>query len=194
MTSSLEPKFNKQLFENSPLRGLFEDDELSETEVRPFFNGKNPNLAILHEKPEHRVLLMLKAQGMSNREIAKRSGYTEAWMSQLFRQPWATALLSEFITDAGLDVLDTMIKAEAVPSLLRLVEVRDMELNPKTASVIASSCVSLLERHLGKPVQQVKVDQTTRTAASTVAEVDQKIKDLETETNRLLGVKPTTGA
>ena len=182
-------EFNKQLFQNSPLRGLFEEDDLSKVEARPFFNGRDPNLAILHEKPEHRVLLMLKARGLSNREIAMESGYTEAWISQLMRQPWATALLSELITSSGVDVLETLIKSEAVPSFRKLVEVRDMELNPKTAGVIANSCVAILERHLGKPQQHVKVESSNRTTLTSVHEVDAKIAELEAETNRLLGVK-----
>lgn len=181
--------FNRQLFANSGLQALFEDDELSQSSARPFFNSKDPNLAILHEKPEHRVLLLCKARGLSNREIAQQSGYTEPWISQLFRQPWARALLSEFLQEAGVDELSNLIRSEAIPSLTRLLEVRDMELTPKTAGVIASSCLSILERHLGKPVQQVKVESSNTTTLTTINEVDQKIADLEAETNRLLGVK-----
>ena len=80
--------FNKQLYENSGLKELFAEKE-GGTTANPLFNAREPNLAIMHEKPEHRLLLWMKAQGASNREIAYQSGYTEAWLSQLFRQPWA---------------------------------------------------------------------------------------------------------
>src|ERR1035438_3683488 len=85
------PKVNRQLYANSGLSELFADSEPT-APAEGFFNQKDPNLAILHEKPQHRLLLLLKMSGRTNTEIAKESGYTGPWLSQLFRQPWATAL------------------------------------------------------------------------------------------------------
>jgi hypothetical protein len=181
---------NKQLYENSGLRELFADSEQGNGDstvdpARPFFNSREPNLAIMHEKPEHRVLLMLKAQGLSNREIAKQTGYTEPWMSQLFRQPWAQRALSEFITNAGLDEVTQLLKGAAADSVRKLIDIRDNPLAP--VAVVRATCVDLLDRFMGKPAQHVHVEQSPIMTTNDVAEIDKKIEELNAETHRLVG-------
>jgi hypothetical protein len=175
---------NKQLYENSGLKELFDNSDEADDQSRPFFNQREPNLAIMHEKPEHRVLLMLKAQGLSNREIAEQTGYTEPWMSQLFRQPWAQAALSEFITNAGLDEVTQLLKGAAADSVRKLINIRDNPLAPP--SVVRATCVDLLDRFMGKPAQHVHVEQTTVSPES-VGEIDKKIAELEAEGKLLVG-------
>lgn len=182
---------NKQLFENSGLAELFADTPLAKVaeqrtvEGTALFNQRPPNLAILHEKPEHRLLLWMKAQGASNREISKESGYTEAWLSQLFRQPWAQALLVEMMTSAGMDVVQQTLKSAAPDSVFKLIELRD---DPDTpAAVQAKVCDSLLDRYLGKPKQQVEVQQTAQLSNESVEELDKRLAALEMEENRLAG-------
>lgn len=178
---------NKQLYENSGLKELFAESVASDssTPAPAFFNAREPNLAILHEKPEHRTLIMLKAQGLSNREIAQQCGYTDAWMSQLFRQPWAQRLLSEFITSAGLDEVTALLKGAAADSVRKLIDIRDNPLAP--LAVVRTTCVDLLDRYMGKPAQHVHVEQTTALSTEDVAEIDKKLAELNAETNRLVG-------
>jgi hypothetical protein len=173
--------FNKQLYENSGLKELFADNP---PQGDGFFNAHPPNLAILHEKPEHRTLLWMKAQGASNREIAYQSGYTEPWLSQLFRQPWAQERLVQIITDNGRDVVSELLKAAAPDSVLKLIDLRD---DPQTpAATVRATCENLLDRYLGKPKQQVEL-QSTNTTNLKVEELDTEIKRLENEERVLLG-------
>src|SRR3990172_584611 len=62
---------NYQAYDNSGLA----DSQVSEvlnSLNETLYGRKDPNLAILKEKPEHRLILLQKLKGMSNREIAKQ--------------------------------------------------------------------------------------------------------------------------
>lgn len=180
------PKFNKQLFENSGLDDLFRAEQERDADpLGVLFNEKTPNLAILHEKPEHRLLLWMKAQGSSNKEIAENSGYTMSWLSQLFRQPWAQTRLLEMMNAAGADRVTTLIKSAAEDSVMTLIELRD---DPKVSDATRRSAAdSLLDRYLGKPAQSVTVTQTTNPATESLDELNSRIDALTQEENRLLG-------
>jgi hypothetical protein len=179
-------KLNKQLYENSELKELFAADGGSdESRVRGFFNPLDPNMAILHEKPHHRVLLLCKMQGATNREIAEQSGFTEAWLSQLFRQPWAQRLLAEMMHEAGIDETRELLKEAQADSVRKLIEVRDDPTTPK--SVVRATCVDLLEQYSGKPTQRMQVEQVKHLTPEDVAELDKEIEQSEVELNRLTG-------
>ncbi len=178
--------FNRQLYKNSGLAELFAaDGGTDDSRARGFFNPRDPNLAIIHEKPEHRLLLLCKLQGASNREIAAQSGYTEPWISQLFRQPWAQRLLSEMMHEAGLDEVRALLKEAQVDSVRTLVALRD---DPKVpASVRRSTCVDLLEQYSGKPTQRVVVDSAKPLSSDDLADLDKQIEQASAEVNRLVG-------
>jgi hypothetical protein len=142
---------NTQLYENSPLRGMFDDEE---ERPQDFFNAKDPNLAILHERPEHRMVLWLKARGHSNKEIALATNYTEPWISQVLRQPWARRRLADELDAAGKDELAGVIETAAKDSIYKLIELRDDENSPK--NVAANVSKYLVDRFLGKPKQSIE--------------------------------------
>jgi hypothetical protein len=178
-------KFNKQLFENSGLAGLFEETKAA-SPSETFFNARLPNLAVMHEKPEHRLLLLLKLRGMTNREIAETSGYTEPWLSQVFRQPWAVRTMAQISAESGAASIKGLLESECVPSIMRLVELRDAPTTPP--AVVKSACDSLIEKFLGKPAQQVTITQDTRQVDSeSVAELDREIENLKAEERTLMG-------
>lgn len=181
-------EFNKQLYVNSGVKEAFDALTAEDSTARPvkdFFNQRDPNLGVMHEKPEHRVLLMMKARGWSNREIAVASGYSEPWISQLMRQPWAVRTLAEEITNAGRDEIQTLLEGSAADSIRKLIELRDHPDTP--ATVVRATCENLLDRFLGKPRQQVDVVQKKDTSIETITELDQQIAAAETEINRLQG-------
>jgi hypothetical protein len=147
----MKQEVNTQLFENSPLKEMFEGVEERGTD---FFNAKDPNLAIMHERPEHRSILWAKARGHSNREIAGLTGYTEPWISQILRQPWARRYLADEIDRAGKDQLTGLIESAAKDSIWKLIELRDDPEAPK--NVVANVSEYLVDRYLGKPKQSVE--------------------------------------
>ena len=180
---SAEPAPNKQLYKNSDLSHLFAD-----APQRPdaLFNAKEPNLQIMHEKPEHRWMLWMKAQGSSNREIAQETGYSESWLSQLFRQPWAREVVLDMMKASGKGTLERVlarVEGEVMNSLDKLVDVRD---NPETPPAVVRACsVDIIEQFLGKPKQ--KMDITQQVTTIDVAETDKEIARLEAEEKRLMG-------
>lgn len=178
-----EQKPNPQLYANSRLAELFAEEPATGD---AFFNPLDPNLAILHEKPQHRLLILLKMSGRTNREIAAESGYSEAWLSQVFRQPWAQAEMSRVLAESGKDGIAGLLKSEVIPSIMTLVELRDGDETP--SAVRKAACDSLLDRYLGKPAQHVDVVEHKDTlSAETVAEVDQELERLRAEEKQLLG-------
>ena len=182
---SQPPKVNRQLYANSGLRELFVDSPAPDPSAG-FFNQSEPNLAILHEKPQHRLLLLLKMSGRTNREISKESGYTEPWLSQLFRQPWATALMARLSAEAGIDGIRGLLQSECIPSITTLAQLRDDVDCPK--AVRKSACDSLIQQFLGKPAQHVDIVEDRRGLdAGSVAEMDQEIARLRQEEKDLLG-------
>lgn len=177
-------KLNPQLYENSFLSGsAVESDYLNSEDV--LFNSKSPNLRVEHEKPEHRIVLFLKAQGLSNREISQRTGYTEPWISQVLRQPWARARLVRELQEAGRDAVQEVIKAAALDSVYRLIDERDNDKAKPSERITAAN--SLLDRFLGKPLQKVENHTTMHEGIAEVDKLRQELATLEAETNKLTG-------
>lgn len=179
------PAMNRQLYENSPLSGSPVEEHYDALDDR-FYGDKRPNLAVQREKPEHRIVIFLKAQGLANREIAQRTGYTEPWISQVLRQPWARERLVAEMREAGRDAVQELIKASAEDSVFTLISLRD---DPKApASVRAAASNSLLDRYLGKPTQKVESHNTN--VNGTLADLDalnKELATLEAEEQRLTG-------
>ena len=179
------PAFNPQLYENSPLSGSQKEQDY-ESNPNALFADRPPNLRILHEKPEHRIILFLKAQGLSNVEIARKTGFQNAWIGQVLRQPWARQRLVEELQAIGVDAISTMVKAAAPDAMWRLITEMDNEKARPSERTAAANAV--LDRFLGKPVQHVesKADITNHTLSS-LEELDKRLADLKQEEARLVG-------
>ncbi len=142
--------FNPQLYKNSGAGSV--DEVLYDANPDRLTDDIRPNLTLKKEQPQHRMIVMLKAQGRSNRSIAETMGMDEAWISQVLRQPWARQRLVQEITEMGRDAVREMLSVSAIDSLNRLIDLRD---DPKTpAGVKRQACSDLLDRALGKAVQR----------------------------------------
>lgn len=180
---------NRQLFANSVLH----DDPVVEAERndpdRLFACAGHeqtydlPTAAIIHEKPEHRLIVYLKAQGHSNKEIADRTGYTQAWISQLTRQPWFRLRLVQELKEAGVDAIESVLKSTALDSVFTLVDLRDDNSAPK--AVRAACANSLLDRFRGKPVQTVQHEEKRLPKTSEISAIDNELAELDSQ------LKPT---
>lgn len=175
---------NRQLYENSQFPGSDVELALLESEDR-FHNTKLPNLAIIHEKPEHRIIVYLKAEGHTNREIAAKMGYSEAHVSQITRQIWFQRRLIQELKTTGRDNLNSFLKVQAEESLMTLVHLRD---HAKSEQVRVASAVNLLDRFLGKPVQRSEVKlETSKGAVERAEDIDTEMRLLREEERKLLG-------
>jgi hypothetical protein len=147
-----------------------------------FFNAKDPNIAIKHESPLHRMMCYLKAQGLSNREIAVRTGKSETWVSQVLRQPWARDRVKEEMKAAGQDAIQTVITAAAMDSVYKLIEIRDNEKAKPSEQLAAAN--SLLDRFMGKPTQKIESENKTTIQTTDVAELQAELATAEAELKR----------
>lgn len=153
--ASLRGASNRQLFSNSPLS--------KDPVVAEYLGGGNalagdrpPNLAIMSERPEHRLMLYLKTQGLSNQEIADKMGYGYQWVCQVVRQPWFRKAFVDMVEEAGKDASEEFLRGETLNSLHVLVEIRD-DSKAKEASRVAAAN-AILDRALGKPTQHIKTE------------------------------------
>jgi predicted transcriptional regulator len=128
---------------------------------------------------------MLKAKhGLSNREIARVLGYTDPWVSQLFRQPWAKERVLKEMNASGGDAIAALLEAEAVNSLFTVIDIRDDPGAPK--AVRGAMANSILDRFCGKPTQKIESEVTVRNAKDIEA-VDRELEELKKEEARLCG-------
>lgn len=142
---------NPQLFENNV--GLM--NEYAQLQAEGGLHGQRPpNLAIVHQKPEHYVIVFLKGKGCNNREIAAKTGYTESWVSQITRQPWFVRELLKEIRSTGRDGMEELIRLQCEDSLLRVSELAN---TAKSEAVKLAANITLINRHLGTPTQHAEV-------------------------------------
>lgn len=146
-----------------------------------------PNFAIIREKPEHRIIVYLKAQGMSNNEIAEKTHYTYQWVSQVTRQPWFRLRLTQELKEAGIDQVSAALRSSALDSVFTLIDLRD---DPSTPRAVRRSCAdSLLDRFLGKAVQKIETGEQKLPRTSEIQAIDDELKQVDEQ----LGEPKTNG-
>lgn len=140
---------------------------------------KSANLQILEQKSQHTIIIYLKARGMSNREIAVATGYTDSWVSQVTRQPWFKKQLAETLREAGIDPVKNFLQCEALPALEALAAVRDNPEAPSAARVAA--CNAILDRAFGKPTQHIQSESTVNVnnAKKSVEQIEQELSSID---------------
>lgn len=175
---------NKQLYRNSPLSKsqVAQEYAAGGSNAPALYNDLEPNLAIVHEKPEHRVMVMCKAQGMANADIAKQFGYTQAWVSQVLRQPWARKLLVELLQQCGVEAVQQALQGAALDSVFKLIDLRDNKETPP--NVQANCAINILDRILGKPTQKIESQSTVHHVSGDIKEIDNELQAIQSELER----------
>ena len=177
----VETNVNRQLYENSPIRGSSEE-EAFEGREDGLYNPTKPDFGILHEKPEHRLIILLKSQGHSNTEIARLTGYTIPWVGQILRQPWARNRVLEEINKAGRENVSALLESSAVDSVYTIIDLRD---KADDEGVRLRASQDLLDRYLGKATQKVESKSEVKHLSGDIAEVDAELNRVQEELNRL---------
>jgi hypothetical protein len=154
-------------------------------------NARPPNFAIIHEKPWHRMLVYLKAQGLSDKELAARSGHTQSWISSLCRQPWFRLRLVQELKDAGQDNIRKVLQASALDSVFTLIDIRDDSQAPKA---VRRACAdSLLDRYLGRPTQHITDDTTRIPSSPELVAIEQELSEINQQLGDTNGATTSTG-
>lgn len=138
---------------------------------------KNPNFIIKGEKPEHRLLVFLRASGKTRRECAELLNWSYNWVCQVERQPWFRQKFIEVVEEQGKDVVQSFLQGEVLTSIETLVEIRDDESQKGQTRVSAAN--SILDRALGKPTQHVETENRNISVSQEDAALQREIQSLE---------------
>ena len=124
------------------------------------FNDFDSKRHIVRERPHHRTMVDMSMAGYSNNEIASATGFKRHSVSNVLRQPWAREYIIKETKKTVQDEIREVLEAEALPSIRKLVTLRDAE--AKTAAeknVQLSATNAILDRFLGKPTQPISTNQ-----------------------------------
>lgn len=155
--------------------------EAAETDPLRLFNMENnpATVAIINEKPEHRLIVYLKSRGLSNKEVAERTGYSQTQISLITRQPWFRIRIVQELKEAGMNKLAKLLEASAVDSVFTLLEIRDDTEAPKA---VRRACAdSLLDRWLGKATVHVSRDDDRPPSTPEIVAVDEELRQIENQ-------------
>lgn len=131
------------------------------------------------EQLHHREMAMLKAQGFDAVEIADKMGYTKQTVRYTLAQPWMQQLVLEEIVKAGRVGVRELLQAEVIPSIEKLVSVRDSDV--ASPDVQRKAANDILDRVFGKPNQPISHrDETKDLTQMTDAEIAEELKKLKT--------------
>lgn len=154
--------------------------ELVEEGMTPLFGQDGGGgVRIQKENTRHRVLVFLFSQGGTVRDVFEQLGgkwdelnkkpisgtgeYSYQQLLNIRKQGWFQAEVIKVMSEAGNSLVEAKLALEMMASLQTLVELRD-NVNEK-GSVRLSAANSLLDRHLGKPSQVVKIEAPASTAS-----------------------------
>jgi hypothetical protein len=155
-------------------------------------NSPRPPVLLKTEQPEHRFLVFLYAQGLSTKEIFLQLGgawdsntnlpvsgtgarYSYAHLCSIRRQAWFQTNLVKYMDECGKDAIRAKFEMELKPSIEKVIAIRDDLKAPLQLQLRAAE--SLIDRFLGKPVQQV-----VALPQSSVAKYEQDAASLARET------------
>lgn len=170
---------NDLILDEKPLTAEEEQKLLNSTSEKEVddlfgFNGEQTDAlrqAGLRQKETflHRVIALLYAQGLSPKKVFESLG--GQWVKgigpingtgkisyqtivNLKQVPWFRQKILKEVEALGLDPVKQMLQGEVIPSLEKLVEVRDSPESKKSEALAAAN--SILDRFLGKPTQHVE--------------------------------------
>jgi hypothetical protein len=159
-------------------------EEMAKNSPAALANQTDPQIALQHEKPEHRIMLHLKLQGHSNVEIAELTGYTATHVGQVCRQPWFRARLNALLQNAETESFNELLGKEAANSFLTMVAIRDDEAASKDTRL--RSAMAIMDRHFGKPAQTLNVKGEHTHSLIDIDNIDAELAKVEAQQNELL--------
>lgn len=172
-------------------------------EGTPFHGETDPQIHIQKEKPEHRLIIMMFAQGLSAKEVFLQLGgewcneknntgpvpqtgqYTYPHITQIRKQPWAQKEIVRIMQQNGSDKISARfaeLGSRAIDTLEQVME--DVE---EKGNVRAQAANAILDRFLGKPTQKVVTEDITTVSSlekdaiqlrNELEEIEQQMKSL----------------
>jgi hypothetical protein len=117
------------------------------------FNDTDPYIFFDREKPVHRRMAEMSAQGFNVKEIAEYTHYESHYVSQVLKQPYARQYMIRSVKQSAQQEMKEFLEAELMPSLKTVKDVRD-DLNARQSDRLSASR-ELLDRLLGRSAQPI---------------------------------------
>lgn len=108
---------------------------------------------IRREKPIHRLILWLTLQGRKPKEISTLVGLKPHAIYTLQAQVWFRDAFCRLSAEMGKDSVQTLLEGEVVPTIQKLVALRD---GADSDNVKLAAANAILDRFLGKPTVKVE--------------------------------------
>lgn len=124
--------------------------------VRPLYGATEPSVELKHEKPVHRIMINLKAEGYDDEEIGRITGYTGAGVRVILKQEWAMREVLEKIERSGksqIEKVHSLLHEEMVNNIEFLRDLRDNE--KAGIGERRKAANDLLNRTFGHPTQPI---------------------------------------
>ncbi len=127
------------------------------TTASPFFNQEecDPQYILKKERPEHRFICYLAAQGFTSTEIAKETGFTTAMIHYVRKQPWAQTFIANAMEKAGHKLVMQELQGSAREAAKKLVKIMRGEEEGAKVADIAKAANDILNRCYGTAPQVV---------------------------------------
>lgn len=130
----------------------------------------SPAKAAMRCEPVHVLMCYMKAEGLSNKEIAKRTNYSVIHVSNICRQSWFRERFLQITREAGIDDVTAFLQGEVMNCVETLVELR--ETGTKYDAVRLAAVNATLDRALGKPTVTVKSETSLNLSSATSSKED----------------------
>lgn len=117
--------------------------------ITPLHNSRDPRYVLQTENIGHRAVVVLKAAGLSQKEIAAKLNVSLPYVGYVLKQSWAEKLLLEQL-HGSVDSAMQYLQEAAVGAAKRLVEIAETATN---IEVKRKANNDILDRKYGKPNQ-----------------------------------------
>jgi len=119
----------------------------------PFFNARKGMYTLQEEKPRHRLICLLAAEGNNNLEIAAATGYTPIHVAYVLKQPWALSFIGKLQAERGGNAVQEILQGAAQKAAEHLSKTID---NTQAPAAVRAKCANdILDRVFGKAQQIV---------------------------------------
>lgn len=125
--------------------------------VPKFWNQdkRKPQHVIQVERPEHRAICILAAQGFTSTEIAEQTGYTTACIQNVRKQEWAQSYIAQLMEKSGRKAVMSELQGAAREAAQLLVKSIRGELPDQKPADRCKDAHKLLDRLYGTAPQIV---------------------------------------
>ena len=145
------------------------NDSIREMPVPDFYSAgeRKPNHPRLNERPEHRQMCLLAAQGLTAPEIAEITGFRRETVNDVLKEVWARAYITQLMHQTGAKAAIRVLSGAALKAAKHLVDCVDGSIEGIKVSDQTKAAIDILDRITGTPTHKVEV---TRRDASELSD------------------------